>query len=774
MPRRKTKFMRTLTLLTLALAGLLLAASEARSGTLQRITPTTSEFVREALTNETAAGLRAKLGIASSTNALVVTNFSAGGTNIYVDPASGEISLTGQPAFDGGAVTNVQPANVSPSGTFSNATKILSVTQTNAGNIQSGTFNATGTPGFSGNGRGLVGAIGTNLLSVMSPVYNVKDFGATGNGTTDDGPAIRNGYLSVLANGGGVLYLPDGIYSPGMISSWGDGGAIEAGSACFWITNGNITIRGAGRGRTIIRKKASDSGHVFWVSGTNITFEDLTIDGNSFHGDGHFTAVGTLIDFACVTNGVVKNCTLVNSQEHAVDCETHSKGVWVVDNVITNCGTSAIHGDSGEDPYVIRGNYIAYSPDKTFAYTDAGLGWNGFIAGTGFGYLVAAIDHQSGSLDVTENTFEHCPFAVVGAGGDVRIVNNKFIGGTDQTNLVVVDGPCIIGGNTFLASQDGPGYPIQVLTNKASTHFPIGINFTHNNIQCYTMIGTMKSSSFSDNVLFRPVFMGLGSGTVVCNQFSHNTTDAQLAQAHWRLNDDAGLIATNLFEGNLVFDFGSTGYGFYVGTTASTRNIFRGNIVRTSAANAARELQFLGNTWEGNNFNANMQVTTWSTALDEALFNNNTFSTFTVDGNGLGSKFKLFRNNVATFAGTATDQVSWTIDGNTGDLARFNKQALISLGQTNLGAAAIDFSIPDGIIPVAGGTLTFTAMANLDTTGKGWNRCWRTVTNSSTSATLAFPSGVVPVGSTTVTRRSRIEFYQYGLQFSNAIITTIN
>jgi len=40
---------------------------------------------------------------------------------------------------------------------------------------------------------------------------NVKDYGAVGDGITDDAPSIRSA-LSALSETGGVIYFPEGIY----------------------------------------------------------------------------------------------------------------------------------------------------------------------------------------------------------------------------------------------------------------------------------------------------------------------------------------------------------------------------------------------------------------------------------------------------------------------------------------------------------------------------------------------------------------------------------
>jgi polygalacturonase len=42
--------------------------------------------------------------------------------------------------------------------------------------------------------------------------FNVRNFGATGNGTTDDTVAINAAGAAASANGGGVVYFPNGTY----------------------------------------------------------------------------------------------------------------------------------------------------------------------------------------------------------------------------------------------------------------------------------------------------------------------------------------------------------------------------------------------------------------------------------------------------------------------------------------------------------------------------------------------------------------------------------
>jgi hypothetical protein len=55
-----------------------------------------------------------------------------------------------------------------------------------------------------------------NAISGISSIwYNVKDYGAVGDGTTDDRSAIQSAINAANAAGGGIVYFPNGIYNLG-------------------------------------------------------------------------------------------------------------------------------------------------------------------------------------------------------------------------------------------------------------------------------------------------------------------------------------------------------------------------------------------------------------------------------------------------------------------------------------------------------------------------------------------------------------------------------
>ena len=73
--------------------------------------------------------------------------------------------------------------------------------RTRTGQLQDSAFLAPGT-----------GAITRTLDSKLGDMVSVKDFGAVGDGTTDDRAAIQAA-LNAVSAGGGTLYFPSGTYA---------------------------------------------------------------------------------------------------------------------------------------------------------------------------------------------------------------------------------------------------------------------------------------------------------------------------------------------------------------------------------------------------------------------------------------------------------------------------------------------------------------------------------------------------------------------------------
>jgi len=107
-------------------------------------------------------------------------------------------------------------------------------------------------------GMSLKGAIGG-----VDDGYNVKAFGATGDGSTDDTAAIQAAINAAEAAGGGEAFLPAGEYII---------------SAALDIDSDNVTVCGAGIGATIISGNGSEGFDGITIDNVdNCVVRDLTV-----------------------------------------------------------------------------------------------------------------------------------------------------------------------------------------------------------------------------------------------------------------------------------------------------------------------------------------------------------------------------------------------------------------------------------------------------------------------------------------------------------------
>lgn len=158
-----------------------------------------------------------------------------------------------------------------------------------------GTYNSqalTNTEGliFLGDNSSFVGDLYTvtqfGAGSADLDIYNVIDYGAAGDGVTDDSAAIQNAINAANTAGGGIVYIPEGTFL-----------------ANFDIS-ANVTVQGASMGGTIIKAKTLTE-NVIDATGSYWALKDITIDGDSTTGSG-------LYMYGCqgfnVKNIFIKNC----------------------------------------------------------------------------------------------------------------------------------------------------------------------------------------------------------------------------------------------------------------------------------------------------------------------------------------------------------------------------------------------------------------------------------------------------------------------------------
>ena len=113
----------------------------------------------------------------------------------------------------------------------------------------------------------LIAGCGEPLAASVAPLFNVKEYGATGNGSTDDRAAIQAAINAAVAAGGGQVFLPPGEYALASKITLGD----------------NVEFAGSGSATVLKPAFASiDTNRVIdndWVAGnSNISLRNFKLD----------------------------------------------------------------------------------------------------------------------------------------------------------------------------------------------------------------------------------------------------------------------------------------------------------------------------------------------------------------------------------------------------------------------------------------------------------------------------------------------------------------
>lgn len=151
--------------------------------------------------------------------------------------------------------------------------------------------------------------MGIATIDVSPSYFNVKVYGATGNGETDDSAAIRVAMFAASVAGGGVVYFPNGTY---LISEF------EASAACLTMP-ANVTLLGQSNEGAILKLKAfaGPSVRPILISENDCHVLSLTVDGNKTNQstDEHRAAI-----FVNVASGtVLQDLILLNNTGDAID-----------------------------------------------------------------------------------------------------------------------------------------------------------------------------------------------------------------------------------------------------------------------------------------------------------------------------------------------------------------------------------------------------------------------------------------------------------------------
>ena len=268
-------------------------------------------------------------------------------------------------------------------------------------------------------------------------LVNVREFGAKGDGITDDTLAIKAAILS-LRSTGGTVFFPKGTYIVGIPSS-GAGGYLN--NYILPLVS-NLKLEGVG-GASVLKLKdnflnnandAAGNAHIMAGKGlVNVAIRNLTFDGN---GGNNLTPAGKIRNALFISldanNITIENNVLKNCAGHNMIATSGEKAL-IQNNRLSNGGHyvgSSVENKHNADfsfMYVASSNSIVTGNIIEQEDPDIALrGYTGGIELHGTGTtavrntirgcnpaIYIANDTHSANIDVSQNIFEKCIRGVV-------------------------------------------------------------------------------------------------------------------------------------------------------------------------------------------------------------------------------------------------------------------------------------------------------------------------------------------------------------------------
>lgn len=364
-----------------------------------------------------------------------------------------------------------------------------------------------------------------------APVYNVRDYGAVGNGVTDDTAAIQAAIQAATKAGGGIAYLPTGIYAVTGISLAPSvdliGASRNSAVLLFTPTSGDaITVTQLGMNRVWslqvrFAHPVSSGAAIHLIKAFAIDVSEIYVNGLGEKGyDGIF------IDQSTAT--FVRNFNLYGLTNAAV----HIAGPFGNDAYLSSGIINLFQTDSGAsllvenfvngavnvtDADLLLGRYALLVRNSNYMRFE-----NAYFDSSAEGAVL-----ESGNL----HTFSNCWFSnrpgsglTIGAVRGVTVLGGQAVNCgangilvTNGAHEVSISGVQVIGNNVGTVGADGIRVDGSGIDNFAITHCLVGNDATAAILQTTGQeVGIHVSSAVRDshyvitgNLLFDNRVMGL-------------------------------------------------------------------------------------------------------------------------------------------------------------------------------------------------------------------------------------------------------------------------
>jgi hypothetical protein len=440
--------------------------------------------------------------------------------------------------------------------------------------------------------EGDTGAVTYTVRAKLQQIVSVKDFGAVGNGTTDDTAAINAAITAISNSGGGIVIIPNGTFAvtPSVVS----GITAYSRQACI-VGKDNVTLQidgvvklktGVNIGSTLASIiTGPDAGLTnFQITGSG------TVDGNV----SNVTASQTLgLYLPCVDSVTVTNIRVINTPYLGIQFVTALPYVAgytftngsIIGTTVKNTGSIGIQASHSTHNLIIANNTIdtcgdncidVYNENSTIT-ADAGV--ISITGNTCYAGLVGIFPETSADVNVTGNSVYACTYGVAvnrvnGAPRNLAIVGNTFGACATGASITGDTGGVFLSSNTFdkftsVGLQLGGG---------ANVSYVVATNNTFNPYATTTNVITITGSVASFNVVRQNYLLDASHNSANLILNTATTSTANTIEPLMNVNDVQPVLKT--YAGGVSASSGTA--------TITVPSLAAGKLVIKSSAGGAR------------------------------------------------------------------------------------------------------------------------------------------------------------------------------------------